>query len=112
MLLQEVARSGRVTSDWGKLLRALEVKLDEVLCSYAEKFGKLEDVDGVTHQERCGMLLEELKSFDGPPFTIQRLAEVLLNPHPQYTATHKLVNGLEKLLSVTSTLQSIEDSLA
>ena len=41
--------------------------------------------------------------FDGPPFTIQRLAEVLVHPGKYYTKTHKLLNCLEKLLLVSST---------
>jgi hypothetical protein len=37
------------------------------------------------------------------PFTVQRLAEVLLAPREkQYCATHKLCNAVEKLLSVSS----------
>jgi len=38
----------------------------------------------------------------GPPFTIQRVAEVLLEPERYYKQTHKLCNALEKLLLVTS----------
>eukprot|EP00555_Chaetoceros_dichaeta_P006222 CAMPEP_0198255346 /NCGR_PEP_ID=MMETSP1447-20131203/5481_1 /TAXON_ID=420782 /ORGANISM="Chaetoceros dichaeta, Strain CCMP1751" /LENGTH=488 /DNA_ID=CAMNT_0043941697 /DNA_START=129 /DNA_END=1595 /DNA_ORIENTATION=- len=38
----------------------------------------------------------------GPPFTIQRIAEVLLEPERYYSQTHKLCNALEKLLLVTS----------
>ena len=37
----------------------------------------------------------------GPPFTIQRVAEVLLTPERYYIQTHKLCNALEKLLLVT-----------
>jgi hypothetical protein len=37
----------------------------------------------------------------GPPFTIQRVAEVLLAPERYYIQTHKLCNALEKLLLVT-----------
>eukprot|EP00529_Nitzschia_sp_RCC80_P004297 CAMPEP_0113503356 /NCGR_PEP_ID=MMETSP0014_2-20120614/34097_1 /TAXON_ID=2857 /ORGANISM="Nitzschia sp." /LENGTH=969 /DNA_ID=CAMNT_0000398311 /DNA_START=149 /DNA_END=3058 /DNA_ORIENTATION=- /assembly_acc=CAM_ASM_000159 len=37
---------------------------------------------------------------EGPPFTIQRIAEVLLAPARYYTQTHKLCNCLEKLLLV------------
>jgi len=36
------------------------------------------------------------------PFTIQRVAEVLLTPERYYTQTHKLCNALEKLLLVTT----------
>jgi hypothetical protein len=39
---------------------------------------------------------------DGPPFTIQRIAEVLVAPERYYAQTHKLCNCLEKLLLVTS----------
>jgi hypothetical protein len=39
---------------------------------------------------------------DGPPFTIQRIAEVLVSPERYYTQTHKLCNCLEKLLLITS----------
>lgn len=40
--------------------------------------------------------------IDGPPFTIQRIAEVLIAPERYYKQTHKLCNCLEKLLLVTS----------
>jgi PPP4R2 len=37
-----------------------------------------------------------------PPFTVQRIAEVLMEPERYYTQTHKLCNCMEKLLLVTS----------
>jgi hypothetical protein len=44
-----------------------------------------------------------IAEFDNaPPFTIQRIAEVLLTPERYYTQTHKLCNCLEKLLLVKS----------
>lgn len=46
----------------------------------------------------------------GPPFTLQRLAEVLENPHRFYTQTQKLCNGLEKLMMVKSTSASFGGS--
>lgn len=50
---------------------------------------------------RKEIILELLSRHNlAPPFTIQRLAEVLLNP-TQFSETHKLMNSLEKLLSVT-----------
>lgn len=57
-------------------------------------------------QQRLQRLLTALQapsSNDGePPFTIQRIAEVLVAPERYYTQTHKLCNCLEKLLLVTS----------
>jgi hypothetical protein len=37
-----------------------------------------------------------------PPFTIQRVAEVLMEPERYYKQTHKLCNCMEKLLLITS----------
>jgi PPP4R2 len=48
-----------------------------------------------------GMPLSHLPGDNGPPFTIQRLAEVLIAPERYYSRTHKLCNCLEKLLLVT-----------
>jgi len=54
---------------------------------------------------RKSHLLNLLRGFrKDPPFTLQRLAEVLLNPESYYTQTHKLCNGLVKLLGVTGTV--------
>lgn len=45
-----------------------------------------------------------LNSHKYPPFTIQRLCELLLEPQKQYNRADKLVFALDKLLSVTSTV--------
>lgn len=47
--------------------------------------------------EVLGLLLE----YEYPPFTFQRICEVLLSPE-QFAATHKLINGLERLVTVVS----------
>jgi serine/threonine-protein phosphatase 4 regulatory subunit 2 len=48
--------------------------------------------------ERFETLLE---AFEGPPWTLQRLCELLLEPRKQYQRLHKLALALEKLLLVT-----------
>ena len=61
----------------------------------------------LTFHDRMTDLLKLLNRFDrAPPFTIQRLVELILDGRGQYYSTHKFMNGLEKLLSVTSTLSS------
>jgi hypothetical protein len=49
---------------------------------------------------------DDTEFASGPPFTIQRIAEVLLDPERYYKQTHKLCNCLEKLLLVTSSASS------
>ena len=46
-----------------------------------------------------------------PPFTIQRLAEVLMEPERYYSQTHKLCNCIEKLLLVTSSVSAFGGSI-
>jgi hypothetical protein len=53
---------------------------------------------------------ENVPDDDGPPFTIQRIAEVLLAPERCYTQTHKLCNCLEKLLLVAASTRAFGGS--
>ena len=46
-----------------------------------------------------------------PPFTIQRIAEVLMEPERYYKQTHKLCNCMEKLLLVTSSTSAFGDMI-
>jgi hypothetical protein len=43
-----------------------------------------------------------LQTFDDAPFTVQRLVELIYEPDVSYKSTHKFMNGVLKLLSVTS----------
>ncbi|KAJ2917201.1 hypothetical protein MD484_g3177, partial [Candolleomyces efflorescens] len=51
-------------------------------------------------------IFEQLDSFDGPPFTIQRLCELLLEPQKQYKSVGKYLRAVEKSILVTSTFDS------
>jgi hypothetical protein len=54
---------------------------------------------------RLTELISLLDGFWGaPPFTLRRLLELLSDNSGQYLSTHKYMNGLERILSVTSTL--------
>jgi PPP4R2 len=75
----------------------------QVLQTYFSERGFLGLVEH-SFEIRCQELLTMLEKFEeDAPFTVQRLAEVLTNPS-QYQSTHKLMNCLEKLLSVTLTV--------
>jgi hypothetical protein len=58
----------------------------------------------VTNNKNGGLKNGNVRN--GPPFTIQRLAEVLLSPARYYRQTHKLCNCMEKLLLVTSSIHA------
>jgi hypothetical protein len=53
-------------------------------------------------------LLAALEGFQGAPFTLQRLVELILEPDQYYRSVAKLIFGLEKLLSVSSVLEVVD----
>jgi hypothetical protein len=53
-------------------------------------------------------LLAALEGFQGAPFTLQRLVELILEPAQYYRSVAKLIFGLEKLLSVSSVLEVVD----
>lgn len=56
-------------------------------------------------QSRHAEIIKLLDGFQrAPPFTLRRLIELLIDKSDQYTSTHKYMNGLERILSVTSTI--------
>lgn len=74
-------------------------------------------LERIVFQQRCQRIISALDPTPpmddakaSPPFTIQRIAEVLLAPERYYTQTHKLCNCLEKLLLVSSSVESFGGS--
>lgn len=58
-------------------------------------------------------LVDAFESFEAPPFTVQRIVELLLNPKAFYSRASSLAFSLEKLLRVTSFADAVgEASLA
>jgi hypothetical protein len=64
----------------------------------------LSDADEISGKDKTSSSISLYRT--NPPFTIQRIAEVLLTPERYYTQTHKLCNCLEKLLLVTSSIEA------
>ncbi|XP_031392411.1 serine/threonine-protein phosphatase 4 regulatory subunit 2-A [Punica granatum] len=112
-VIEAIASTGAFWIEWDKLKNLLSFKLKQVLSEYPE--GKM-TVDqqnaflGETHQELVQRLDEALLSFDeGPPFTLQRLCEILLSAQGIYPKLSKLALALEKNLLVSSMLTSCVD---
>ncbi|KAG7550936.1 Protein phosphatase 4 core regulatory subunit R2 [Arabidopsis thaliana x Arabidopsis arenosa] len=106
--LEAVASTGKFWQDWEKLKGTLSYWLKKVLSEYSE--AKMTDEQqkealGETYSELVSRLDEALLSFDeGPPFTLQRLCEILLAARSIYPKLSKLALALEKNLLVTSML--------
>ncbi|KAL3837973.1 hypothetical protein ACJIZ3_022564 [Penstemon smallii] len=106
--LEKSASTGKFWQDWEKLKSILSYHLKQVLLEYPEAKMTSEQQSsllGETYQELVKRLDDALHSFDeGPPFTLQRLCEILLSARSIYPKLLKLSLALDKNLSVTSTL--------
>ncbi|PIN03635.1 hypothetical protein CDL12_23835 [Handroanthus impetiginosus] len=111
--LEISASTGKFWQDWDKLKSMLSYYLKQVLSEYPETSMTSEQQTsslGETFQELAKRLDDALHSFDeGPPFTLQRLCEILLSARSIYPKLSKLSLALEKNLLVTSTLKISTD---
>lgn len=106
--LETSASTGRFWQDWKRLKNILSCYLKQILSEYPEvKMTKDQQFTslGETFQVLVKRLDDALRSFDeGPPFTLQRLCEILLSARSIYPSLTKLTLALEKNLLVTSML--------
>jgi serine/threonine-protein phosphatase 4 regulatory subunit 2 len=108
--LQEVAKSGHSTQAWSELKHVICAKIEEVCAEY---YASNKDIDaaGESYQEVLQRLKALLAEFPNAPFTVQRLCELLLDPHRVYfTSTRKVMSALEKLLTVSSTVPIMQSA--
>ncbi|KAF4380277.1 hypothetical protein F8388_024570 [Cannabis sativa] len=107
-ILEVIASTGKFWHEWDKLKATLSFQLKQVLLEYPEAKMTIEEQNASlreTFTELVKRLDEALHSFDqGPPFTLQRLCEILLNARGIYPNLSKLALALEKNLLVTSML--------
>ncbi|XP_010087495.2 serine/threonine-protein phosphatase 4 regulatory subunit 2 [Morus notabilis] len=107
-ILEVIASTGKFWHEWDKLKAILSFQLKQVLSEYPETKMTSEQQNaslGETFTELAKRLEEALHSFDqGPPFTLQRLCEILLDARAIYPNLLKLALALEKNLLVTSML--------
>ncbi|KAL5054886.1 hypothetical protein RYX36_035568 [Vicia faba] len=112
-ILQAIASSGRFWHDWDNLKSMLSFQLKQVLSEYPEakmtseqQYASLRE----SYSDLVHKLDDALTCFiDGPPFTLQRVCEILLDARNIYPNLSKLALALEKNLLVTSTLTICTD---
>ncbi|KAL4376349.1 hypothetical protein GQ457_02G006220 [Hibiscus cannabinus] len=109
-ILQAISTTGNFLHNWDKLKSMLSFQLKMVLSEYPEAKMTTDEQNaslGETYLELVTRLDEELHCFiEGPPFTLQRICEILLAARSIYPKLSKLALALEKNLLVTSTLTS------
>ncbi|CAI9087374.1 OLC1v1021431C1 [Oldenlandia corymbosa var. corymbosa] len=112
-ILEMIAATGKFWHEWAKLKGMLSFYLNKILSQYPEaKLTSEQQISslGETFLELVKRLDDALCSFiEGPPFTLQRLCEILLAATSIYPKLSKLALALEKNLSVTSMLTITKD---
>lgn len=112
-ILEVIASTGKFWHQWDNLKNMLSFQLKQVLSEYPEgrmNTDQQNSILGETYPDLVKRLDEALLSFiEGPPFTLQRLCEILLEARIIYPDLSKLALALEKNLFVASTLTICTD---
>ncbi|NXE89687.1 PP4R2 phosphatase, partial [Menura novaehollandiae] len=105
--LCHVAKTGETMVQWsqfkGYFIFKLEKVMDDFRTSAPEPRGPANpNVEYIPFEEMKERILKIVTGFNGIPFTIQRLCELLTDPRRNYTGTDKFLRGVEKNVMVVS----------
>uniref|UniRef100_A0A4W5PN93 Protein phosphatase 4, regulatory subunit 2a n=1 Tax=Hucho hucho TaxID=62062 RepID=A0A4W5PN93_9TELE len=106
-LLSHVAKTGETMISWSQFksyfLFKLEKVMDDFRTSTPDQRGPSNpNVEHIPFEEMKERILKIVAGYNGIPFTIQRLCELLTDPKRNYTRTDKFLRGVEKNVMVVS----------
>ncbi|XP_041639876.1 serine/threonine-protein phosphatase 4 regulatory subunit 2-B [Cheilinus undulatus] len=105
--LCHVAKTGKTMLQWSQFknyfLFKLEKVMDDFRASAPEQRGPANsNVESIPFEDMKERILKIVNGYNGIPFTIQRLCELLTEPKRNYTGTEKFLRGVEKNVMVVS----------
>ncbi|XP_037303688.2 serine/threonine-protein phosphatase 4 regulatory subunit 2-B [Pungitius pungitius] len=105
--LCHIAKTGETLVQWSQFknyfLFKLETVMDDFSASAPEQRGPANpNVESIPFEDMKERILKIVKGYNGIPFTIQRLCELLTEPKRNYTGTDKFLRGVEKNVMVVS----------
>ncbi|KAM9327020.1 serine/threonine-protein phosphatase 4 regulatory subunit 2 [Gastrophryne carolinensis] len=105
--LGHVAKTGETIVQWPQFkdyfMFKLEKVMDDFRSSAPEPRGPPNpNVEYIPFDEMKERILKIVTGFNGTPFTIQRLCELVTDPRRNYTGTDKFLRGVEKNVMVVS----------
>lgn len=108
--LRYVAKTGNTLFQWTLVKPFIREKILNVIAEFAEQSALPDippypNVDPFNYEAMKNMLLERFDTFNGPPFTIQRLCELLSCPRKEYNRVDKFMRAVEKNILVVSTCE-------
>lgn len=107
--LAYVAQSGNALFAWAKVKPLFKRKLELIIQEFQEtsptdNLPLQPNVDVFKFDQMKERIFEQLESYTGIPFTVQRLCELMVQPQKHYKRTDKFMRGLEKIMLVVSTI--------
>ena len=107
--LAYVAKTGNALFAWSKVKPLFKRKLEIVIQEFHESsptdnIPLQPNVDVFQFDQMKERIFEQLESYNGIPFTVQRLCEMIVQPKGHYKRTDKFMRGLEKVMLVVSTI--------
>ncbi|MGH0152728.1 UNVERIFIED_CONTAM: hypothetical protein FKN15_023212 [Acipenser sinensis] len=105
--LCHVAKTGETMIQWSQFksyfLFKLEKVMDDFRASAPEQRGPANpNVEYIPFEKMKERILKIVDGYNGIPFTIQRLCELLTDPKRNYAGTDKFLRGVEKNVMVVS----------
>ncbi|KAM4612493.1 serine/threonine-protein phosphatase 4 regulatory subunit 2-B [Polymixia lowei] len=105
--LCHIAKTGETLVQWSQFknyfLFKLEKVMDDFRASAPDQRGPANpNVESIPFEDMKERILKIVKGYNGIPFTIQRLCELLTEPKRNYTGTDKFLRGVEKNVMVVS----------
>ncbi|KDE03254.1 hypothetical protein MVLG_06248 [Microbotryum lychnidis-dioicae p1A1 Lamole] len=107
-LLEQIAITNVVDADWRILRDMLKHKLAENINVFLT-LGPPWPLSPEDAFKARGGAYDALDQFTGPPFTIQRLCELILYPQKHYNSLPKYLRALMRVVSVASTRSAFNE---
>ncbi|GAA6009344.1 hypothetical protein JCM11491_004280 [Sporobolomyces phaffii] len=100
-LLEQISSTNVVDADWPILRDMIKHKLAQAIDNFLASGPPYPLAPEEAYETRT-RAYETIDYFTGPPFTIQRLCELLLCPRSCYKSLPKYLRAINRVLSVTS----------
>jgi serine/threonine-protein phosphatase 4 regulatory subunit 2 len=105
--LKQIAKTGYTRFPWFRIKTLFKVKLENVIADFSgvspvENVPVMPNVEIFKYEEMKTRIFEQLESYSGVPFTIQRICEIITQPHDYYKRIDKFLRGLERVMLVVT----------
>eukprot|EP01088_Endostelium_zonatum_P005715 TRINITY_DN17565_c0_g1_i1.p1 TRINITY_DN17565_c0_g1~~TRINITY_DN17565_c0_g1_i1.p1 ORF type:complete len:221 (-),score=21.02 TRINITY_DN17565_c0_g1_i1:77-715(-) len=114
-IIVNISKTGLTCYPWEQLKILLQSTLSTILEGFKNKLLTEKVKSGIAldqekFQRKKEQLLQLIDSFEGPPFTLQRFCELLVDPYTLYSSLDTYIFALEKMLSVSALIKTLDPS--